>query len=61
MSLMDASRCLQQVANKLGWDNLTPYDFRHTFATMAKNCVPEDQPRLLMRHRHPRSHAAETV
>ncbi len=61
MSSRDAATCLQQIAKLLGWDSLAPYDFRRTFATLAKNSVSQEQLRLLMGHRHANSRVVETV
>ncbi|TQS32152.1 hypothetical protein Golomagni_07541 [Golovinomyces magnicellulatus] len=43
MSADHARKVLSHVANVLGWDNLVLYDWRRTFATTAKDKLPDDE------------------
>lgn len=55
---MDAARgrrILQFLADILGWDSIQFYDYRRTFATVAKNNFPGNQLKLLMGHRREHS------
>jgi hypothetical protein len=45
------NRCLSKVAQHLGWSNVTPYDFRRTFASNMKHIVAADSLQYLMGHR----------
>ncbi|SJX63766.1 uncharacterized protein SRS1_14514 [Sporisorium reilianum f. sp. reilianum] len=56
-----AASCLSSIAGILGWDGLTFYNYRRTFATLVKHQIPDEQLKLLMGHRRSRSWVADSV